>query len=44
MGWFVCGLVGLWLVCLVCDWLEWFGNFLGGLAGLWVVSSFTANA
>ena len=27
----------LWLVWLVCEW------FVGGLAGLWVVASFTAN-
>ena len=33
-GWFV---GGLWLVC----W--WFHWFVGSLAGLWVVSSFTAN-
>ena len=30
-------LIGLRVVWLVCGW------FVGGLAGLWVVSSFTAN-
>ena len=38
--WFVGFLAGLWMV-----W-GWFGSFVGnlaGLAGLWVVSSFTAN-
>ena len=31
------GLCVVWLVCV------WFGWFTGGLAGLWVVSGFTAN-
>ena len=31
------GLCVVWLVCV------WFGWFAGGLAGLWVVSGFTAN-
>ena len=32
---------GLWVVWLVCGWFGW---FMGGLDGLWVVSSFTAKA
>ena len=33
-------MAGLWVIWLVCGWFDW---FVGGLAGLWVVSSFTAN-
>ena len=39
-GLFVQYLASLWLVWLVCGWFGW---FVGGLANLWVVSSFTAN-
>ena len=31
-------MAGLWVVC------EWFDWFVGGLAGLWIVLSFSANA
>ena len=36
-GWFVDGLGVVW------GWFGWFVGDLAGLAGLWVVSSFTAN-
>ena len=38
--WFVGFLAGLWMVW---GWFGWFVGDLDGLAGLWVVSSFTAN-
>ena len=46
-GWLVRYLAGLCLVWLVCSglWMIWlvYGLFVNGLAGLWVVSSFTAH-
>ena len=38
VGWVVGSMAGLRVVWLFC------GRFVGGLAGLWVVLSFTANA
>ena len=42
MVWLVCGwfVAGLWVAWLVGGWFDW---CVAGLAGLWVVSSFTAN-
>lgn len=39
-GWFVQYLADLWVICC---WFDWFVSGLNGLAGLWMVSSFTAN-
>ena len=36
-GWFLSDFAGFWVIWLVYD------QFVGGVASLWVVSSFTAN-
>ena len=41
--WFVRDFASLRVVWLVCGLFSWFGRFVDGLGGFWVVSNFTAS-